>query len=190
MEGYPDDTTEPLSDSQKEQQQKRELEMKAEARFTYNKLPAEARYWDREICTPRIPADAEPTASSAKPTPSTAKPTPTSASKSSGDVSGNSSAPKTAFQIQSEKGLEFVDPQGNVFHKGKEQPKLKGTLKPTEPKPPKKKLSKQEKEDLKTSILQQMLMLRGRLKKATFKKDIRSNSSQLKRLERQLKKVR
>jgi len=85
---------------------------------------------------------------------------------------------------------EFVDPQGNVFHKGKEQPKLKGTLKPTEPKPPKKKLSKQEKEDLKSSILQQMLLLRGRLKKATFKKDIRSNSSQLKKLERRLKKIR
>jgi hypothetical protein len=26
---------------------------------------------------------------------------------------------------------EFVDKDGNVFHKGKEQPKLKGTLKPT-----------------------------------------------------------
>ena len=25
---------------------------------------------------------------------------------------------------------EFVDKDGNVFHKGKEQPKLKGTLKP------------------------------------------------------------
>ncbi len=85
---------------------------------------------------------------------------------------------------------EFVDPQGNVFHKGKEQPKLKGTLKPTEPKPPKKKLSKQEKEDLKSSILQQMLLLRGQLKKATLKKDIRSNSSQLKKLERRLKKIR
>ena len=29
---------------------------------------------------------------------------------------------------------------GNVFHKGKEQPKLKGTLQTTEPKPEKKKL--------------------------------------------------
>jgi|TARA_R110002096_G_scaffold212714_1_gene400192 hypothetical protein len=85
---------------------------------------------------------------------------------------------------------EFVDPQGNVFHKGKEQPKLKGTLNPTEPKPTKKKLSKQEKADLKASILEQMLMLRGRVKKATLKKDIKSNSSQLKKLERQLKKIR
>ena len=33
---------------------------------------------------------------------------------------------------------EFVDKKGNVFHKGKEQPKLKGTLKPTKVKPPKK----------------------------------------------------
>ena len=33
---------------------------------------------------------------------------------------------------------EFVDKDGNVFHKGKEQPNLKGTLKPTKVKPPKK----------------------------------------------------
>ena len=33
---------------------------------------------------------------------------------------------------------EFVDKDGNVFHKGKEQPDLKGTLKSTEVKPPKK----------------------------------------------------
>ena len=32
----------------------------------------------------------------------------------------------------------FVDKDGNVFHKGKEQPDLKGTLKPTKVKPPKK----------------------------------------------------
>ena len=34
---------------------------------------------------------------------------------------------------------EYVDKDGNVFHKGKEQPDLKGTLKPTKVKPPKKK---------------------------------------------------
>ena len=33
---------------------------------------------------------------------------------------------------------EYVDKDGNVFHKGKEQPKLKGTLKPTKVKPAKK----------------------------------------------------
>ena len=42
---------------------------------------------------------------------------------------------------------EYVDKDGNVFHKGKEQPKLKGTLKPTKVKPrkKKKKLSADEK---------------------------------------------
>ena len=34
---------------------------------------------------------------------------------------------------------EFVDKKGNVFHKGKEQTELKGTLKPTKVKPRKKK---------------------------------------------------
>ena len=34
---------------------------------------------------------------------------------------------------------EFVDKDGNVFHKGKEQPKLKGTLPPTKVEPKKKK---------------------------------------------------
>ena len=33
---------------------------------------------------------------------------------------------------------EFVDKDGNVFHKGKEQPDLKGTLPPTKVKPRKK----------------------------------------------------
>ena len=42
---------------------------------------------------------------------------------------------------------EFVDKKGNVFHKGKEQPELKGTLKPTKVKPikRKKKLTADEK---------------------------------------------
>ena len=42
---------------------------------------------------------------------------------------------------------EFVDKDGNVFHKGKEQPNLKGTLPPTKVKPKKikKKLSADEK---------------------------------------------
>jgi hypothetical protein len=42
---------------------------------------------------------------------------------------------------------EYVDKDGNVFHKGKEQPELKGTLEPTKVKPrkKKKKLSADEK---------------------------------------------
>ena len=37
---------------------------------------------------------------------------------------------------------EFVDKDGTVFHKGVEQPKLKGTLEPTKVKPKKKKKKK------------------------------------------------
>ena len=37
---------------------------------------------------------------------------------------------------------EFVDKDGNVFHKGVEQPDLKGTLPPTKVKPVKKKKTK------------------------------------------------
>ena len=43
---------------------------------------------------------------------------------------------------------EFVDKDGNVFHKGVEQPKLKGTLKPTKVKPPKKKVKRRTKDQI------------------------------------------
>ena len=87
---------------------------------------------------------------------------------------------------------EFVDKNGNVFHKGVEQPQLKDTRPITkiEPKQNKRKLSKGEKDNLRQAILQQMNMVRGDIKKARFKKDIKSGQSQLKRLERQLKKIR
>ncbi len=84
---------------------------------------------------------------------------------------------------------EFVDKEGNVFHKGKEQPKLKGTLEPTKAKPQKKKLSKLEKSELRDKILEQMAMVRGNLKTAKFKKDIRAGNVQMRRLTRQLKKL-
>jgi len=56
---------------------------------------------------------------------------------------------------------EFVDADGNVFHKGKEQPKLKGTLSPTKVKP-KKKTKRRTKE--------QILIDRHKKKKAALKK--------------------
>ena len=84
---------------------------------------------------------------------------------------------------------EFVHSDGSVFHKGVEQPKLKGTLPPT-PKPEsKKRLSKQEKIDLKNKLAEQMVFVRRELNKSILKKDIRSNQSSLKRIERQLKKL-
>ena len=56
---------------------------------------------------------------------------------------------------------EFVDKDGNVFHKGKEQPKLKGTLKPTKVKP-RKKTTRRSK--------QAILVAREKEKKAELKK--------------------
>ena len=47
---------------------------------------------------------------------------------------------------------EYVDKDGNVFHKGKEQPELKGTLKPTKVKPRKKKKKLTEDQKLKRDI--------------------------------------
>ena len=59
---------------------------------------------------------------------------------------------------------EFVDKDGNVFHKGKEQPKLFGTLKPTEVKPPKKKAKRRSK--------QEILIARQAEKKVALKKAV------------------
>ena len=60
---------------------------------------------------------------------------------------------------------EYVDADGNVFHKGKEQPKLKGTLSPTKVKPPKKKIKRRSKEEI--------LIAREAEKKAALKKAIK-----------------
>ena len=57
---------------------------------------------------------------------------------------------------------EFVDKDGNVFHKGKEQPKLKGTLPPTKVKPKKRKTKRRTKE--------QILIDRHNKKKEVLKK--------------------
>jgi len=86
---------------------------------------------------------------------------------------------------------EYVDPDGNVFHKGIEQPTLKGTLPVTQfdNTVVKSRLSKQEKEDLRDQLLEQLVFLRGEVSKASTKKDIRANQTQLKKVERRLKKL-
>ena len=60
---------------------------------------------------------------------------------------------------------EFVDKDGNVFHKGKEIKKLKGTLKPTKVKPPKKRIKRRSKDEI--------LVARHELKKAALKKAVK-----------------
>ena len=59
---------------------------------------------------------------------------------------------------------EFVDSDGNVFFKGKEQPKLKGTLSPTKVMPPKKKTKRRSKEEI--------LLAREADKKTALKKAV------------------
>ena len=72
---------------------------------------------------------------------------------------------------------EFVDKNGNVFHKGVEQPKLKGTLPPTKVKPPKKRVkvnkdskmfaqakAYKEKQKLKKALNKQKDFLDGKVK--------------------------
>ena len=62
---------------------------------------------------------------------------------------------------------EYVDKDGNVFHKGKEQPKLKGTLKPTKVKPVKKrkKLTADEKLFKRAADYKNRLKQKRKLKK-------------------------
>ena len=60
---------------------------------------------------------------------------------------------------------EFVDKDGNVFHKGKEQPKLKGTLPPTKVKPVVRKKTKRRTKE-------QILIDRQKEKKAALKKAV------------------
>ena len=60
---------------------------------------------------------------------------------------------------------EFVDKDGNVFHRGKEQPKLKGTLSPTKIKKPTKKTKRRSKN--------QILIDRYKDKKKALKKAIK-----------------
>jgi len=78
---------------------------------------------------------------------------------------------------------EFIDKDGNVYYRGKEQPKLKGTLKPTviKPKPQKPKLTKGQKQRIKAEAFAKIHMLKKELKKAKYKKDIKRINSQIKK---------
>jgi len=84
---------------------------------------------------------------------------------------------------------EFVDKDGNVYHRGKEQPKLKGKLKPTviKRKPAKPKLTKSQKAQLRANLLTELHVLKKKLNKAKLKKDIRKISSQIKKIQKQVK---
>ena len=59
---------------------------------------------------------------------------------------------------------EFVDKDGNVFHKGKEQPKLKGTLEPT---------AVVKRKKIKRRTKEQILIDRHNKKKVALKKAVK-----------------
>jgi len=84
---------------------------------------------------------------------------------------------------------EYVDKDGNVFHKGIEQPKLKGTLPITvvAVKKKRKRLTKVEREAQNRKLMAELYDLKKRLKKATLKKDIKPIESKIKKLSRKLK---
>ena len=60
---------------------------------------------------------------------------------------------------------EFVDKDGNVFHRGKEQPKLKGTLKPTKVKPRKKPKKRRTKDQILVAKYKEKQKLKKEFKK-------------------------
>ena len=75
------------------------------------------------------------------------------------------SKPKTGRPAGWHWMAEFVDKDGTVYHKGKEQPKLKGTLPPTEVKPRKKPTKKRRTKE-------QILLDRHKEKKEALKKAV------------------
>tara|TARA_B100000214_G_scaffold326077_1_gene263932 strand:- start:712 stop:1185 length:474 start_codon:yes stop_codon:yes gene_type:complete len=64
---------------------------------------------------------------------------------------------------------EFVDKDGNVFHKGVEQPKLKGTLKPTKVKPPKRKVKRRTKDEILVARHKEKLAAQRKVKRELAK---------------------
>jgi hypothetical protein len=86
---------------------------------------------------------------------------------------------------------EYVDANGNVFHKGVEQPALKGTLKPTviEPKQEKQKLTKQEKETLTQELAQRIQSLKVELFRETRKGKKAEMLRELKKANKDLSKL-
>ena len=85
-----------------------------------------------------------------------------------------------------------MNKDGTVYHKGVEQPELKGTLEPTkiEPKEKKQKLTKGQKAERQNEILKEIGKLKRQHKKETRKTYIKKLNSQIKKLQRDLKKVK
>tara|TARA_B110000211_G_scaffold173257_1_gene195690 strand:- start:199 stop:675 length:477 start_codon:yes stop_codon:yes gene_type:complete len=84
---------------------------------------------------------------------------------------------------------EYVDKDGNVYHRGTEQPGLKGTLKATviKVKAPKVKMTKTQRQQIKTDAFAKIHKLKKKLSKVKFKKDTKQISSEIKKLQKLVK---
>ena len=83
---------------------------------------------------------------------------------------------------------EFVDADGTVYRKGKEQVELKGTLPVTviKPKKLKKRLTKKKKEIQNRELMAEIYKLKKKLKKVTLKKDKKSLEIQIRKINRKI----
>lgn len=85
---------------------------------------------------------------------------------------------------------EYAHTDGTVYHKGVEQPKLKGTMDPTKvdtKKPAKKRITKKEKQKLQSEAGAKIFKLKKELAAATTKVAKRKITSQIKKLEKLFK---
>jgi hypothetical protein len=87
--------------------------------------------------------------------------------------------------------VEYVHTDGTVYHKGVEQPELKGTLEPTQIKvrEPKQKLSKKDKLEKKSSIAIELDKAKKELKKETKKTYQNKLRIKINKLQKQLSKL-
>ena len=83
---------------------------------------------------------------------------------------------------------QFVDKDGTVYLKGKEQVELKGTLPVTviKPKKLKKRLTKKKRESQNRELMAEIYKLKKQLKKVTLKKDKKSLEIQIRKLNRKI----
>jgi len=88
----------------------------------------------------------------------------------------------------------YVHKDGTVYHKGVEQPDLKGTLPVTKIKKKKKdngvKLNKFQKADKRNRLMVELHKLKKKQNKAKLKKDIKAIGVSIRKIERELKKFK
>ena len=86
---------------------------------------------------------------------------------------------------------EFVDKDGNVFHKGKEVPDLKGTKKPTKiDVSKKKKLTKREKNMKRADLMKELAATKKIADNSERKTEVKKATTKMKKIQKELNKLR